>query len=337
MITVTETATIEGYAIDPANNIQTIVVNPEDAQTLTFTNPRLQTLTITKYITGTTTPIPGAKFLLTDGNGAKIGSANGEFTTDRNGRIVVENLVPGTTVTAAEVSAPEEYVLDGTPQTIRIRAGEAQSMAFYNALKGGIVVRKIDGATGEPLSGAQFKITNVNGEAVSGYTGAVGSNGIFTTDANGEIALNRLQPGTYTIRETKAPDGYVIDDQPQTVVLNANDTRTVTFADAPKGGLIIKKFDAVTRRPLADAEFKVTKANGELVANNGGRTSSNGIYKTDANGQITLVKLSPTAYVVTDVIWYERCLSRQNTHITIAAGHLWRMIALCMRKAAIPA
>ncbi|MBP5718869.1 MAG: hypothetical protein J6X53_07810, partial [Abditibacteriota bacterium] len=301
VIVVTETATVEGYGIDPAVMTQTVVVNPDDAQTLTFTNPRLQTLTLTKYQTGTTTPIQGARFLLTDGDGAVIGASNGEYTTDRNGQIVVENLIPGTTVTAKEIGVPEEYALDETPHTIRIRSGEAQTLTLYNSLKGSIVVQKTDSATGEALAGAKFRITTASGDAVTGTTGSTGVNGIFTTDAHGLITLNRVQPGTYTVREVQAPEGYVLDEQPRTVVLAAGETQTVAFADAPKGSLIIEKRDVLTGTPLAGADFKVTTADGTLVANNGSRTSSNGIYTTDAAGQITLIGLSPAAYVVTEV------------------------------------
>ena len=301
VIVVTETATVDGYAINPSARSQTVVVNPEDAQTLTFTNPRLQTLTLTKYVTGTTTPIQGVTYLLTDGDGAAIGSANGEYTTDSRGQIVVENLIPGTTVTAREIRVPDEYVLDGTPHTIRIRSGEAQSLMLYNSRKGSLTIRKVDSATGEALPGAQFRVTTATGDAVTGTTGSTGSGGIFTTDRNGEITLNRLQPGTYTVREVQAPDGYVPDDQPRTVVLNADEAQSVTFANAPKGSLVLVKRDAVTGAPLPGAEFQVTTAAGTLVANNGGHTSSNGLYVTDEAGQITLTKLDPGVYVVTEI------------------------------------
>ena len=92
----------------------------------------------------------------------------------------------------------------------------------------------------------------------------------------------------------------------------------------------------MTGNPISGAEFHIAYANGTPVDANNGRISSAGRYVTDSRGEITLTDVTGTI-VVTDVIWYERCLSRQNTHITIAAGHLWRMIALCMRKAAIPA
>ena len=48
----TETATIPGYTIDEATRTQTVVVNPNDTQTLHFTNTPSTTLVIEKYIEG---------------------------------------------------------------------------------------------------------------------------------------------------------------------------------------------------------------------------------------------------------------------------------------------
>ena len=46
-----------GYTIDEATRTQTVVVNPNDTQTLHFTNTPSTTLVIEKYIEGTTTPL----------------------------------------------------------------------------------------------------------------------------------------------------------------------------------------------------------------------------------------------------------------------------------------
>ena len=54
---VTEVETIPGYTIDPAHQTQTVQVNPNDTQTLYFTNTPSTTLVIEKYIEGTTTPL----------------------------------------------------------------------------------------------------------------------------------------------------------------------------------------------------------------------------------------------------------------------------------------
>ena len=131
-LVVTETATIPGYTIDEATRTQTVVVNPNDTQTLHFTNTPSTTLVIEKYIEGTTTPLKGVTFLVTDSSGAVVGNSNGEFITDENGRIVLNDLTPGTTITAREVKALEGYVLDGQPKSILIKAGEVQTLRFYN-------------------------------------------------------------------------------------------------------------------------------------------------------------------------------------------------------------
>ena len=51
-LVVTETKTIPGYTIDEATWTQTVVVNPNDTQTLHFTNTPSTTLVIEKYIEG---------------------------------------------------------------------------------------------------------------------------------------------------------------------------------------------------------------------------------------------------------------------------------------------
>ena len=74
-------------------------------------------------------------------------------------------------------------------------------------------------------------------------------------------------------------------DAPSTnVVIGPNgDTQTVVVTNTPKGGLIVEKYDKITKEPLAGARFKITNANGELLPDNEGLTSSNGLYTTDQN------------------------------------------------------
>ena len=61
-----------------------------------------------------------------------------------------------------------------------------------------IVIKKVDEA-GKPLTGAEFALFDSNGEAL----------GIATVDTNGELTFSNLKVGTYTLVETKTPDGYV--------------------------------------------------------------------------------------------------------------------------------
>ena len=191
-LVVTETETIPGYTIDPATQTQTVQVNPNDTQTLYFTNTPTTTLVIEKYIEGTTTPLEGVTFLVTDSSGAVVGSGNGEYITDENGRIVITDLEPGTTVTAREVKTLEGYVLDGAPKSIEIKEGEVQTLRFYNQKQGTLVIRKLDKLTGEPLAGVEFELTYAEGGYVDNADGHLSSLGLYTTNENGEIRVSGI-------------------------------------------------------------------------------------------------------------------------------------------------
>lgn len=60
-----------------------------------------------------------------------------------------------------------------------------------------------------------------------------------------------MPPGTtLIIKETRAKDGYILDDTPQTVKVKSNEVVTVEFRNQPKGNLIVVKQDSVTKAPL---------------------------------------------------------------------------------------
>ena len=288
-LVVTETETIPGYIIDPATRTQTVQVNPNDTQTLYFTNTPTTTLVIEKYIEGTTTPLEGVTFLVTDSSGAVVGSGNGEYITDENGRVVITDLEPGTTVTAREVKTLEGYVLDGAPKSIEIKEGEVQTLRFYNQKQGTLVIRKLDKLTGEPLAGVEFELTYAEGGYVDDANGHLSSKGLYTTDANGEIRVSGIT-GTIVVKETKTVPGYTIDPgtQTQTVTVNPEDTQTLTFYNTPGTTLTIQKYiEGTNNEPLAGVTFLITDSAGTLLG------PSNGEFVTDRNGQIILEDLEP--------------------------------------------
>ena len=291
-LVVTETATIPGYTIDEATRTQTVDVRPNDTQTLHFTNTPSTTLVIEKYIEGTTTPLKGVTFLITDSSGAVVGNSNGEFITDEAGRIVLDGLTPGTTVTAREVKALEGYVLDGQPKSILIKAGEVQTLRFYNAKQGCIVVKKLDKQTGEPLAGVEFQITYSDGSYLDDDYGHLSSKGLYKTDANGEIRISGVV-GTLVITETKPLPGYVMDEgtRTQTVKVNPTDTQTITVYNTKVGGLTIIKKDEETGERIKGVQFEVRKLNGEIV----------GTYTTDKNGVINLPEAEKGWYQVVEL------------------------------------
>ena len=244
-LVVTETATIPGYTIDEASRTQTVVVNPNDTQTLHFTNTPSTTLVIEKYIEGTTTPLKGVTFLVTDSSGAVVGRSNGEFITDEHGRVVIHDLEPGTTVTAREVKTVDGFVLDGAPKSILIKAGEVQTLRFYNVRAGGLTVIKKDEKTGERIPGVQFEIRKMDGEIV----------GTFTTDENGVIYLPEAENGWYTVAELKAAEGYRLDDTPHRVEVRDGQTATLEITNKAISGILIHKVNAITGDGIPGVSF----------------------------------------------------------------------------------
>ena len=244
-LVVTETATIPGYTIDEASRTQTVVVNPNDIQTLHFTNTPSTTLVIEKYIEGTTTPLKGVTFLVTDSSGAVVGRSNGEFITDENGRVVIHDLEPGTTVTAREVKTVDGFVLDSSPKSILIKAGEVQTLRFYNVRAGGLTVIKKDEKTGERIPGVQFEIRKMDGEIV----------GTCTTDENGVIHLPEAENGWYTVTELKAAEGYRLDDTPHRVEVRDGQTATLEITNKAISGILIHKVNAVTGEGIPGVSF----------------------------------------------------------------------------------
>ena len=172
---------------------------------------------------------------MTTSDGAAVGSDDGIFYTNSAGEIVIEGLEPGTTVTAREISTVEGFVLDGEPKTVKISASQtAPELIFWNERVGILVIQK-KSTTGELLSGAEFLLTYADGRYVDAANGHLSSNGLYTTDKNGEIRVNVV--GTVVAKEVKSPAGYSIDPatQTQTVTVRPDDQQTLVFLNAPAG------------------------------------------------------------------------------------------------------
>ena len=226
-------------------------------------------------------------------DGTLIGDSNGVYRTDENGEIRIPGLKPGKSVVVTETRAPDGFILDTQSQTVQIKEGRTVSLTFKNQPKGALIIQKRDSATGQPLPGAEFRVTTAAGCEV-GLDGVIGDstltqNGIFTTDAQGEIKITNLAPGAYVLTEIKAPDGgYVIDTPSTNVVIGeGGDTQTVIVKNSKAGTLVIDKRDSLTGEPLEGVTFKVTTSTGEFVPDENGQISSNGLYFTDKDGKLT--------------------------------------------------
>lgn len=302
----------DGYVLDTASQTAYISGKEQDCITLTFTNSKYGSLLIKKVDAVTGKPLADVEFLVLDSDGAVVGNANGKYVTDSAGTILISDIMPGTTLVVKEIRTVSGYVLDETPQTIKVQSNATMTLEFRNQPKGGLIIRKIDSETGEPLAGVEFKITTASGELVPDNEGMTSTNGLYTTDGNGQIVLSKLQPGTYIVTETRTLDTHILDAAPQTVVVNASDVQTLTFRNTPKGCLLITKVDSVTKEPLSGVEFRIVGCDGcEYPA---------GTYVTDANGNIRLTGVPSGCYAVTETKAKAGYLLDNTTHTVKVEG-----------------
>ena len=282
----------DGYVITDATETVYLSGKDQDVITVTFGNDKMGSLLIVKKDAVTGAPISDVEFFITDSDGSVIGTANGRYVTDSAGTIRIDGLTPGMTVIACEVRAKDGYILDDTPQSIKIKRNAVMTLEFRNQPKGGILVKKVDAATNAPISDVEFLVTDSAGNLIGN------ANGKYVTDSAGTFTITDIAPGTtLVIKETRAKAGYILDDTPQTVKVKSNEVTTLEFRNQPKGNLIIVKQDSVTKEPLEGVEFKITYADGSYVDAEGGTLSSTGLYWTDKEGRITISGISGTVMV----------------------------------------
>ncbi len=285
----------DGYVITDAAETVYLSGKDQDVITVTFGNDKMGSLLIIKKDAVTGVPISDVEFLITDSDGSVIGTANGKYVTDSAGTIRIDGLTPGMTVIAKEVRAKDGYILDDTPQSVKIKRNSVMTLEFRNQPKGGVLVKKVDAVTNAPISDVEFLVTDSDGNLIGN------ANGKFVTDSAGTFTITDIIPDTtLIIKETRTKDGYILDDTPQTVKVKSNEVVTVEFRNQPKGNLIVVKQDSVTKAPLEGVQFKIVYANGSYVDADSGTLSSTGLYWTDKDGKIALSGISGTV-VVTEV------------------------------------
>lgn len=272
-----------GYSIKEAT--QEVYIKSGTSKTLTFENIPLSALVVWKYDSVTGEAVSNAVFQVkyltgTSGTG---GTVIGTYKTSANGSFTVTGLKEGTYI-VEEISSDSGHVIDTAPQTVYISGKQQDVVQLYfgNSPKGNLLVKKIDSVTHKPLSDVEFFVTTADGTVVGD------ANGKYITDSAGSFTVSNIVPGTtLVVKETRARDGYLLDDAPQTATIKAGQTVTLEFRNQPKGALIINKLSSADKKtPLEGVLFQITYSDGSFVDN--GALSSKGLYRTDRNGQIIL-------------------------------------------------
>ena len=221
---------------------------------------------------GTTNPIQGVTFLVTDSSGAVVGPNNGEYVTDKNGRIVIPDLTPGITITVKEIGTARGYVLDTTPQSILIKEGEVQTLTFFNKPAGSVEIIKVNASDKtERIPNVTFEIRKKDGAFVD----------TVTTDKNGRVSAN-LDAGDYYAVEIETAEGFRLDDTPHNFTVRDGKTTTLTVKNEPFSGIMIHKTDSMTGKGIQGVTFLLYNSKNTPI----------GQYTSDNHGYVYIEDLT---------------------------------------------
>ncbi|MDR1668573.1 MAG: hypothetical protein LBR76_01265, partial [Oscillospiraceae bacterium] len=201
---ITQLTTQQGYAMDSVPNSRTVRLQHTNADQsvfrATFENSPLGSLLVRVKDAVSKEPLSGAVFSVKVSGGADLG----EFTTAANGSFLLPKIERGSYI-ITQVSAPVGY-LTANAKTQYVSYVDTVAVDFENSPKSGLYIVKLDADTKEPLKDAKFHV--YQGDTLLGT---------YTTGADGSFVVPNLEPGWYTASEFAAPQGYVLDDTPQSV------------------------------------------------------------------------------------------------------------------------
>ena len=235
--------------------------------TLYFSNAPKGSVLVKKVSASDNAPLSDVEFLVTTSDGAVVGDANGKFVTDSTGSFLISGIDPGTTLVIRETRAKDGYLLDDAPQTVQVKEGQTVTVEFRNQPMGNLIIHKLSSKDKAPLEGVQFKITCADGTYLPDEGGKLSSNGLYWTNAEGQIVLSGIT-GTVVVTEVESIPGYTIDPdtQSQTVVVNPDDTQELWFYNTPVGGVeLIKVSSADKTERIPNTTFDIRRVSDDAL------------------------------------------------------------------------
>ncbi len=254
---VVEVSPPDGYLINP-NYVGGERLNDN----LTFETsdaPALGTLNFTKEAADGT-PLSGGEFTL---NGTDyLSNSINKTAASVNGVVTFTNLPLGE-YTVEETIAPEGYVETSEVITAEVvyNADMTDVDVIITSVSNKLVNQPLPVATitlnkvnnkSEPLEGAEFTLYDNHGAAI----------GTAISQANGEVVFSEVPAGTFTIRETKAPNGFYNSGSVITAVVTYNADRTDTIVTVTPGTTVQNNPVVIPSPATPTATIELIKTNG---------------------------------------------------------------------------
>ena len=270
----------DGYVLDTTPKYVTIKDN--QSVTLDVTNAIVTGLRIINTCEQTGKPIYGNTFKITTYDGKLVGN----YTTNTSGIINV-TLQPGT-YTVYQTYVTDGYVLNSQSYNVTIKAGVGSTLEVQNQQESRIIVRVVDKNTGKGIYNVNLEIKDSGNNYI----------GRFKTDNNGYIYLDDvLTAGRYKVTMISAPDGYVLDTVPKTIVVNVGKTTELTWKIEGKQGQVTivtyagedsAMMQIRKNSKIPGAVYSITDASGRVV----------GTIQGDVNGEAHTGALSIGTYYI---------------------------------------
>lgn len=170
-----------------------------------------------------------------------------------------------------------------------------------------VTITKIDDETEQPLAGATFEVKDSAGKVIATWTSTTSSH-----------VIKNLPNGTYTLQETEAPEGYVLNDQiVEFTISDTNRNISIRFRNKElERTATIIKIDAITKEPVAGATLVVKDSDGKVVEEFVTTTEPHKLNNL-SDGTYTVEETkAPAGYEKSDEI-YEFTVNKDNRDATI--------------------
>ncbi|HFK1716054.1 SpaA isopeptide-forming pilin-related protein [Bacillus cereus] len=173
--------------------------------------------------------LAGAKFHIEDAKGKVVG----ELITDEKGEMISKDLPIGN-YTLVEIEAPKGYELLKDKIAVKIEKDTVVEIKIENKKlpdqTGQFEIEKVDDKDSElKLKGAVFQVLDKEGKELSR----------LITDEKGKVISTQLAIGKYTIKEIKAPNGYMLLRDPIEIeITEAVKTQKITVKNAKNNWVI---------------------------------------------------------------------------------------------------
>lgn len=303
---VTETTAPDGYVESSDTITATVGYNDDETEVVvtitsennSLVNRPLPTATVEFNKTDGTNPLPGAEFTMYDQDSEEVATA----TSDEYG-VVSFTEIPAGTYTVMETVSPVGYLISTTEITVEITYNQDKTECIVDLSPNEDIVN-------EPIAPTTIEFTKTNGE--NPLSGAIF--GLYdsedtllqsaTSDINGLVQFTNVGIGTYTIRETQAPEDYLLNETEITAVVTYNDENTGMDVALTPDGDFVNEIDPTTQ--IATIQLKKTDDTGAALEGavfglyNGDDTLVSQAT-SDASGIVTFADVLIGSYTIKEI------------------------------------